>query len=176
MIELDPLSPDAYNELGWALMFAGRDAEALAQFKKGLDLDPRFAQSHRLLAGFYVRKGMNDEAVVHMRKTESFMDETRPAYWLGSLALYYAQAGRREDARRILGELELRTKTEYVSASALARVYLGLGEKEKALRFLEKAFEDRDISLVWLNVDWGYDPLRSEPRFQDLLRRMNFPP
>jgi tetratricopeptide (TPR) repeat protein len=175
-IELDPLCSDVYNELGWALMYAGRDAEALAQFEKGLELDPRFAQSHRLLAGFYVRKGMTDEAVRHMRKMESFMDETRPPAWLGSLALYYARVGRREGALRILSELERRAKTGYVPATALARVHLSLGEKEKALSFLEKAYEDRHISLVWLKVDWGYDPLRSDPRFKDLLRRMNFPP
>ena len=76
---------------------------------------------------------------------------------------------------RILRELERRAKTGYVSPTSLARVHLGLGEKEKALSFLERAYEDRDISLVLLKVDWGYDPLRSDSRFQDLLRRMNFP-
>ena len=174
-IELDPLSPEAYNELGWALMFAGRDAEALGHYEKGLELGPRFAQSHWALADYYVRKGMSDEAVEHLRKTESCLDETRPPSWLGILAHLYARAGRREDVLRILRELERRAKTGYVSPTSLARVHLGLGEKEKALSSLERAYEDRDISLVLLKVDWGYDPLRSDSRFQDLLRRMNFP-
>jgi TolB-like protein/DNA-binding winged helix-turn-helix (wHTH) protein/Tfp pilus assembly protein PilF len=174
-VELDPLSPSAYNELGWALIHAGRDFEGLKQYKKGLELDPRFAQSYWVLADYYVHKGMTDEAVRSIRQTETFMDETRPPTWLGLLALLYARAGRRDDALRILSELERRAKTGYVPATALAHAHLGLGEKEKALSFLERAYEDRDISLVWLKVNWRYDPLRSDPRFQDLLRRMNFP-
>jgi tetratricopeptide (TPR) repeat protein len=174
-IELDPLSPSAYNELGWALIHAGRDLEGLKQYKKGLELDPRFGQSHWALADYYARKGMSDEAVRSIRQRETFMGETRPPSGLGLLAFLYARAGRREDALRMLSELERRAKTGYVPATALANTYLGLGAKEKALSFLERAYEDRDISLVWLKVNWIYNPLRTDPRFQDLLRRMNFP-
>jgi len=175
-VEIDPLSPSAYNELGWALILAGRDSEALQQYKKGLELDPRFAHSYVLLAEYYARRGMSDEVVRNIRNAETFMDETRPPTWLGFLAFYYARVGRREDALRILSELERRAKTGYVPAIALAHVHLGLGEKEKALSFLERAYEDHNVSLVWLKVHWRYDPLRSDPRYQDLLRRMNFPP
>jgi TolB-like protein/DNA-binding winged helix-turn-helix (wHTH) protein/Tfp pilus assembly protein PilF len=175
-VEIDPLSPSAYNELGWALILAGRDSEALKQYKKGLELDPRFAHSYVLLAEYYAWRGMSDEVVTNIRNAETFMDETRPPTWLGFLAFYYARVGRREDALRILSELERRAKTGYVPAIALAHVHLGLGETEKALSLLEKAYEDHNVSLVWLKVHRRYDPLRSDPRFQNLLRPMNFPP
>ena len=118
---------------------------------------------------------MADEAVRYIREAESLLDETRSPSQLGFLAFLYARAGRREEALRILSELQSRARAGYVPATALARVHLGLGEKEKALSFLERACKDRDISLVSLKVGWIYDPLRSDPRFQDLLRRMNFP-
>lgn len=87
----------------------------------------------------------------------------------------YARAGRRADALRLLNELKKRAEKQYVPASALASVFIGLGEKEQALQLLEKAYEDRDVFLVWLKVNWIYDPLRGDPRFRELLRRMNFP-
>ena len=174
-LEIDPLSPAAYNEYGWALEYAGRDEEALEQYRKGLELDPDFAQSHGVLASFYLRKGLVEKAIIHTEKEENSLGETRPPPSLGLLGNVYARAGRRADALRILNELKRRAKKEYVSSAALADVYLGLGEKEQALSLLEKAYEEHDVFLVWLKNHRNYDPLRSDPRFQDLLRRLNFP-
>ncbi len=86
----------------------------------------------------------------------------------------YERAGRRADALRLLNEVKKRAEKQYVPASALASVFIWLGEKEQALQLLEKAYEDRDVFLVWLKVLWVYDPLREDPRFQSLLRRLNF--
>jgi hypothetical protein len=87
----------------------------------------------------------------------------------------YGRAGRREDARRLLAELEKRAETDYVPGTALAYAHLGLGDPERALSSLETAYRERAISLVRLEVDWRFAALRSDSRYQDLLRRMNFP-
>ena len=84
-------------------------------------------------------------------------------------------AGHREEALTILADLERRRTQEYVAGSLMAAVCIGLGRHEQAISWLLRAFEERDNLLPYLNVWFAYDPLRSDPRFQDLLRRMNFP-
>jgi hypothetical protein len=84
--------------------------------------------------------------------------------------------GRRPQALAILSELRQHARKKYVPPTTLAHIYLGLGEKERALGLLEQAYLEHDIDLVWLKVFWMYDPLRSEPRFRSLLHRMAFPP
>jgi TolB-like protein/Flp pilus assembly protein TadD len=174
-VEIDPLSPAAYNELGHSLEFVGRDEEALQQYEKGLELIPAFGQSHALLGMFYSKQGELQEAIEHLEKAEGSLPSTRPPPLLGLLGHAYAQAGRQGNALRILEELKSRAGTEYVPSSALAVVYLGLGQEEKSLDLLECAHEERDPSLVFLKVGREYDPLRSHPRFQALLRLMDFP-
>ena len=173
-LRIDPLSPAAYNELGWALEYAGRDEEALEQYRKGLELDPDFPQSHWVLASFDLKKGRMEKAVAECEKTIRALAR-RPPSWLGEGGYLCGMAGRRAEALRILNELKKRAEKEYVPASALAEIYLGLGKTEQTLQLLEQAYADHDIILVWLKVHWVYDPLRSDPRFQSLLRRMNFP-
>jgi serine/threonine protein kinase/TolB-like protein/Flp pilus assembly protein TadD len=174
-IELDPLSPAAYNELAFALQNAGRGVEALGQYQKGLELDPSFLQSHGLLADIYLQQGMPDKALRHVQEAVRFLGETRPPPVLGSIGFYYARLGRPGDARRILNELQRRARREYVPAISSAIIHLALGDREKALAFLEEAYDEHDLQLAGLKVMWLFDPLRPDPRFQDLLRRMNFP-
>ena len=87
----------------------------------------------------------------------------------------YAMAGKRGEALKMLEELKQLSNRRYVPPSGMATVYVGLGEKDQAFEWLEKAYEERDRWLVFLKVDASLDPLRSDPRFQDLLRRMNLP-
>ena len=174
-VEIDPLSPVAYNELGWALLHAGRYDEGLEQYQKGLELVPNFPQSHGLLGGFYMRRGMTEEALEQARKVESLLGGTLPPSYMGGLGYFYGMVGQRSKALNILNQLKKRAEKEYVPASALAKIYLGLGNTEQALQLLEQAYADHDVNLVLLKVSWKYDPLRSNPRFQDLMRRMNFP-
>jgi len=173
-VEIDPLSPAVYNELGWALEYAGRDEEALEQYRKGLELDPDFPQSHWVLASFDLKKGRMEKAVAECEKTIRALAR-RPPIILGLDGYYCGMAGRRAEALRILNQLKKRAEKEYVPASALADIYLGLGNTEQTLQLLEQAYADHDVVLVWLKVHGVYDPLRSDPRFQSLLRRMNFP-
>ena len=170
-LEIDPLSPAVYNELGWALKQAGQYQAALEQYGKGLELDPDFEQSHILLAELYLETGRYQEALA---ETDKLMGLAPGKDSRSFAANFYARAGRRAEARKILNELKKRAKHESVSPVAFARIFAGLGETDQALNLLEKAFADRDVRLVLLKAESTWAPLRSNPRFQDLLRRMNF--
>ena len=87
----------------------------------------------------------------------------------------YARVNRRTDARRILNAMNMRATREYIPPVVPAFIHLGLGENQKALDLLERAYERRDVLLVWLKARRHLDPLRDDPRFHDLMRRMNFP-
>jgi Flp pilus assembly protein TadD len=91
------------------------------------------------------------------------------------LAQAYAAQGRDSEARNVLAELEELSGKQYVPAHMVAIVYAALGEKDEAFLWLEKDYQIRDAELVWINIEPGFDPLRDDPRFQELLRRMNFP-
>jgi len=170
-LELDPLSPMTYNELGWALTFAGCFDEAEQRYREGLEIAPDFQQSHALLVWLYDRIGRSDKALKHL---DLFAWDKR-AVSLGHNGYQWARAGRKDTALSILEELKERRKTEFVPAFPIAEVCIGLDRTEEALQWLETAYQERDILLVWLKELWVFDPLRSDPRFQDLLRRMNFP-
>ncbi len=171
-LEIDPLSPAVYNELGWALKHAGQYQAALEQYRKGLELDPDFVQSHELLLELYLETSRYQEALAEIDK----LIRLAPGKDSLSYAAYFdTRLGRRAEALRILNELKKRAKQEYVSPVAFARIFVGLGETDQALNLLEKAYADRDVRLVMLKVESAWAPLRSNTRFQALLRRMNFP-
>ena len=175
-LEIDPLAPTAYSELGWSMEFAGRYDEALELYRKGLELDPDFPQIVGLVSFTYLRRGMTQEALEQWQKVErAVAGTTLSPSWMGWIGYFHGMTGRRAEAVTILNELKKRAEKEYVPATALAHIHLGLGEKEQALESLEQAYEDRVVFLVWLKEFWFYDPLRDDPRFQDLLRRLNFP-
>lgn len=175
-IELNPLSPQAYNELGFAHWLAGREEEARAQIAEGLEIDPEFPQSHLLLADYHLARGEQDSALAHAARL-GLTEEFRSSGWLGILGYQYAMAGRRGKAHDILARLtEMRENPDrYVPASALALCHLGLGRQAEAVRWLERAYEERDVALVWLYKHPWYDPVRSDPRFRAILERMNLP-
>lgn len=175
-VELNPLSPQAHNELAFALWFEGREEEAREQIAKGLEIDPEFPQSHLLLADYHLARGEQDRALAHAARLGP-TEEIRSSGWLGILGHQYAMAGQRGKAHDILTRLtEMRENPDgYVLASALALCHLGLGRQEEAVRWLERAYDERDVALVWLYKHPWYDPVRSNPRFQAILKRMNFP-
>ena len=171
----DPLSPFAYNHLGWALDHLGRDDEALEQYRLALALAPEWHNLYLRLAEYYLMRGKLDEAARNAAKAESLLGADGPPAWLGQVGYTYARANRRADALRVLNAMSVRATREYVPPVFFAFVYLGLGENQKALDFLERAYERHDVLLVWLKVRRHLDPLRDDPQFQDLMRRMNFP-
>jgi serine/threonine-protein kinase len=171
--ELDPFSALIRSDLGRALDQAGQYDEAIEQEKKALDLDPHLRNGYLWLGAAYEQKGMYREAIAELKKGIE-MSERHP-FLVSSLGHVYAVAGQRGEAQKTLGELQEMSKHRYVSSEEIALIYTGLGDKEQALRFLEKAYEERTPRLIWIGVEPRFAPLRSDPRFAELLRRIGLP-
>jgi eukaryotic-like serine/threonine-protein kinase len=171
--KLDPLSPWISADLGLVFYVARRYDEAIQQFQETLEIDQNFAQAHLNLGFAYEQKGMYEGAIVEMRKAVSLSgDRTK---FVGYLGYAYAVAGKRTEAQKMIDEWKAASSQGYASPYHLARIYTGLGEKDQAFNWLEKAAQERYSSMVWLRVDPLWDPLRSDPRFADLLRRVGLP-
>ena len=173
-IEIDPLSPAIHNELAQSLFFAGRENDAIERYQKSLQLDPDFYWTQWSLAEIYIRVKEPDKALSLLAKLRLKV-ETMPPSIIGLVGGSYGRVGRQDDARSILSYLLGRRESEYIPASAIAYLYAGLKDDEEALAWLQKAYEERNIQLTWLNVDYLWDDLRGDPRFQDIIARMNFP-
>ncbi|MGA7791773.1 MAG: protein kinase [Candidatus Acidiferrales bacterium] len=171
-LELDPLSLINSRNLGVAFYAARQYDQAIDQFRKTLELDPNFLAAHQWLGNAYVQKSMYKEGIAEIEKDLAiFPNYPLSLSWLGYA---YAVAGRRANAETALDQLNELSKQKHVPAVDRARIYAGLGEKDKAFEWLEKGYEER--SIVGINVQPPFDPLRSDPRFTDLLRRMNLQP
>jgi len=169
--ELDPLSPIVNANVGFILYFARRFDEAIETLKSTLELDDNFAFANLYLGYNYAARGDFAEAVSAYKEAIRLGQDTPSnRIYLGAA---YAGAGKRKQARDILKQLL--TGKNYVSPGELAVLYAALGEREKAFASLEDAHARRDLQLQYLNVDPAFDSLREDSRFQDLLRRMNFP-
>jgi len=155
---LDPLSVRINANVVFVLYLGRQYDRAIVEARKALELEPNDPAAHDYLALVYLQKGMPKEALAEAPD-----------------ALTYAAAGKRQEALKILGEWKHQSKGEYVSPVVMARAYVALGEKEEALAWLRKGVDVYDGGTTLLKVDPVLDPLRSDPRFQDLLRRMNFP-
>jgi tetratricopeptide (TPR) repeat protein len=161
--------------LGGMLLAAGRRDEAIGVYRKGIELDPSFHLTHWFLALAYEQKGMYVEALAECQEALRLSGGTPQI--LGWLGRAYGMAGQREEAQKALRELEQQSKRRYVDPFDLALVYLGLGETEQAFEWLEKSREDRSFWLVYF-IRWApfIEGIRSDPRFAELLGRMNLAP
>lgn len=170
-IELDPLSL-RYNAIeGQILFFAGRNDEALDRLQKTIDLEPNFWLAQLFISRVYSEKGMHGEAVAAAKKAGDISGNSQS---IAYRAYALAKGGKTAEARLLLDELLKLSADSYVPPYNIAVVYNGLGEKAKALDYLEKGFAEKDGRMVFLTVEPMWNSLRSEPRFQDLTRRMNF--
>jgi serine/threonine-protein kinase len=168
-LELDPLSPFVNAHLGWMLIGAGRPEEAIAPLERSLELDPDLAMAHWLLGWARVYESGPDVAIPYL---ETAVERSgRTPWFLAHLGFAYGQADRPESAD-VLEELEAQRATRYVRPLAHVLVHLGRGEPSQALDWLERACEERDPWLPALKIDPAFDPLRSHPRFVDLLERI----
>ncbi|HVQ56102.1 MAG TPA: tetratricopeptide repeat protein [Pyrinomonadaceae bacterium] len=172
--ELDPLSLIISKELGTALLFARRYDVAIMQLKKVLEMDENFASAHFDLGYCYLMKGMYDESIAEFQKARAITNDG--SFQLSGLASALVKVGNRQEARKILQQLSERKQREYVDPQFLAAIYAALGEKENAFANLEEAYNERSDYIPILKVSPAYDDeFRSDPRFQDLLRRVGLP-
>ncbi|MBI2956924.1 MAG: tetratricopeptide repeat protein [Acidobacteria bacterium] len=171
--ELDPLSLIINTQVGWTHYLARQYDEAEEATRKPLEMDPSFPQAHLILGQIYLATGRLEEAAAPFHRALE-LGPTSPVF-RASLAEGYARTGKREEARRILEQLEKESKERYVPAGAIALIYAELDEKDHAFHWLEKSLQQRDSFATEMKVEPRFDVLRSDPRFQDLLRRMNFP-
>jgi eukaryotic-like serine/threonine-protein kinase len=170
--ELDPLSPIIGLNLGDTLVYAHRYDEAIAQYKRALSLNPGFALTHFGLGWAYGLKGMYPEGIAETRK---YLELSGDPTGKGYLGLWLAKAGGRDEAMKLLNELKQESMQRYVQSYAFATIYIGLGEKEEALAWLEKEISDRAPNARYFAVLPELDELRSEPRFKEMLKRLNLP-
>jgi len=172
--ELDPLSIIINRDLGLLFYYARQPDRAIEQYRKTIELDPNFALAHQALGRACLEKGMYPQAVEHMQRAASLAGKS--VAMSAALAHAYAVAGNKDDAKTILGELLERSRQSHVEPISIAVIYVGLGENETALEWLEKAYEERSVGLLTLKVHPIFDGLRSDPRFQELLHRIGLPP
>ncbi len=169
-LELDPLNTFLNTDLAFFLYWARRYEDAITQIRKTLELDANNGFAHSVLGWCLIWKGSKAEARAEFQKATTLDDLP---WYKGSLGYACAVSGDRAKAEQILRELEELAKQRYVSPANRATVYLGLGEKEKALDWLEKAYENRDPIFWWIKGDQLYDSVRTEPRFQALMRKID---
>ncbi|HWY54931.1 MAG TPA: tetratricopeptide repeat protein [Terriglobales bacterium] len=171
--KLDPLSPIINNVLALMLLTGGKYDSAIEQFKRTLELAPTFPELHFQMSRAYSEKGLHDEAITEAQKAASYSGRT-PRYVAG-VGCALAVAGKRADAHKIIDELAQSSKSGYVSPYYIARLHSALGEQDRAFEWLEKAYEVRDDQLPEVKAEPLFDGVRSDPRYADLLRRMNLP-
>jgi len=166
--ELDPLEPIYSAFLGQQYWGAGLYNEAIDEARKSLELNPDFPIGLYVIGVVYATKGMYEEAIAAHQKTHAVAPD-----WGWGLGHAYALAGRRDEALNALAELG----EEYQQRNAwgVAEIYAALGEKDEAFRWLEAGYEYRHNWIPWIGWNPNYEPLRDDPRFGDLLRRLNFP-
>src|SRR2546426_718945 len=166
--ELDPLNAHVATALPWALYVARRYDEAIAGQRKSLDLDPGFAWGHMILALALTAKGRYAEALAAARKMAALAGDAPTI--AGLLGYVAGRAGERAEAQHILTALERRPPGN--TAFAIALVHMGLGDNEQALRWLQAAYEERSEWLPFLAPSPIFDPLRPDPRFSALMRKV----
>jgi tetratricopeptide (TPR) repeat protein len=172
--ELDPFDLGINRFEAYILYHARRYDEAIAHLRKILETNPGMSTAHWNIGMAYSQKGMHQEAISALEKAAEINGDGQA--YLGYLGYVYAAAGRRAEALKVLDELRERSQRKYVRPMHTALVYFGLGEKDQTFAWLQKAYDERDYDLVYFIADPISSSLRSDPRFQKLLRRMGFPP
>jgi len=172
-VKLDPLSPIYRTALAQMYSYSGQVERAIEQLKKTLELTPGFVVAMDGLAEDYLYMSMYPEAIASVEKAMTLAGRTPGLVTL--LGRAYALSGRKDEAKTLLQELQERTTSEYVLPTFFAEVYASLGDTDEAFRWLEKGYQERNWGMLFLRISPRWDPLRSDPRFDDLVQRMDFP-
>jgi DNA-binding winged helix-turn-helix (wHTH) protein/TolB-like protein/Tfp pilus assembly protein PilF len=170
--QLDPSSPLMTTSLGWALLFARQYDASIVELRKALDLDPNYQMARGSLElAFNASRKFDD--MISLSESERAAAKARGERWASANLVYaYAQMGRKAQALQIAEDLREMCDERYISPFVMATAYIGLGDKDEAFKWLDKAYEERS-NFLWLLKVYPYlDSLRSDPRFADLLRRV----
>jgi pentatricopeptide repeat protein len=168
--ELDPLSSATSGSPGLILFFARRYDESIRELRSALAVRPDDAGALWLLGFALTENHQPAEAIPILEKAASVSGQSPGV--LGGLVRAYAKAGQRTEALRVLNELKHRQKTGYLPAAAFVDAYLALGQRDQALVWFERGYQEQAGFLQWLKVHPFYDPVRDDPRFKDLLHRV----
>ena len=171
--EYDPLSLPISTDLGFHYYYNRRYDQAIKQLRSVVEMRSDFALAHLWLGRSLQQIGRYAEALTEFTRAESAFPD-----WpvlLAARGFVDGASGKTNEAKVVLGEMEALSKREFVTSYGVALVYAGVGEKDAAFTWLEKAFDERSHWLVWLRLDPRWDNLRSDPRFSTLVSRMQFP-
>jgi len=174
-LDLDPISLIINAQLGWAYLNAGKLDRAKAQLRKTIEMDPGFAHTHLILGVVHLSEKKYQEAITEFKESRELSGSSVMS--LSNLGYAFAKAGQYDEANKILKEIEMISKEKYVAPFHMASICVGLGENEKALDLLEKAYEERNEFLVFLGSGILYSwfaPLYSHPRYKELLKKIGF--
>ena len=171
-LELDPLSVSTHWFLGWGAIYADQLDEAIAEYTKAAELDPDNPWNRMFFGRAYLLKGDRQRGLQEMETAQRLQPDDPLA--IAFLGYAYAITGRRADALRVLQRLDEMEKHRYVSRITRVYVYAGLGDKDKAFEWLEKAYQERSDSLAWFHNDPEVKDLKSDPRFSALMRKVGF--
>lgn len=167
--DLDPLAPRITANVGNLLYQARKYDQALEELKKAIELFPEHGANYAYTAWVYTALGRYEEALAPCRRLEEITGEEP----IIISAYVYAKWGKRKEAEKLLKEIIEESEKTYVSPTEIACIYGALGDFDQAFSLLEKAYSERDNKLQYLKVAPAWDPLRSDPRFKALLKRMN---
>ena len=167
---MDPLSVVIRTDLARMFYFSRDYDQSLEQYQAALDMDPNFGHAHLWLSHVYEQKGLFEQAISELKTGLRLSSDN--TFALAKLGHGYAMAGRRDEAHAVLNQLNALSSQRYVSPYDVAMVHVGLRQNDEAFAWLQRAFEQRSLWLGYLNVEPQLDPLRSDPRFQELLRHV----
>jgi tetratricopeptide (TPR) repeat protein len=171
--ELDPLTPGTTLQVGWLLYHARRFDDAIRELRIALGADPEDVYALWYLGFALLEVSEHDEAIDTIERVATVWDRNPAA--LGILVRAYGRAGRHADANRILGELTARARHTYVPPAVLVNAYLGIGDVDRGLAFLERAYQEHSNIMRLLKTHPLFDPIRNDARFIDLSRRVGLP-
>ena len=172
-LELDPLSPLVNTALWLTLFYAHQYGESITQLEKTLEVDANYMPAHLFLGYSYALKGMYAEAISECHKGRD-LSPTDPLT-LTMLGYVYALSGNRSEASKVLEQLKAQSRRVYVNPVYVAWIYAALRENGGAFEWLNKGYQERSSQMCAVKTEIALDNLRTDPRYQELLRRMRFP-